>query len=193
MAVIDGYETHPAADVFPLLEGAEVRRTVTSLSLVGAPDQVWWDLARAVLDREVVPPCGLNVSQRALLAAMMIELIESRREGARGGVVVYFVRDRQSDLIKIGSSCNERKRLRSLQTAHGGQLWLMATCPGGRAREYQLHCRFAASRVRGEWFRASPDLLAFIEQLGTPEGVIESQAFFSNIGAQQCFDFTGVA
>ncbi len=156
-----------------------------------ATDEEWWDLARAVLDREVCLPTGMNVSQRALLVGMMIEMLDSRREGRRGGSVVYFIRDRHSGLIKIGCSCNEWKRLRTLQTAHGGELWLMATCPGGREREQLLHSRFAASRVRGEWFRPSADVLGFIDERGTPAAVLESQAFYSKFGAQQSFDFEG--
>jgi hypothetical protein len=87
------------------------------MSLAIATDEHWWDLARAVLDREVCLPSGLSISQRAVLAGMVCDLIQSRREGRRGGAVVYFIRDCANGLIKIGCSSNEWKRLRALQTA----------------------------------------------------------------------------
>jgi hypothetical protein len=39
--------------------------------------------------------------------------------------------------------------------------------PGGRRAERELHRRFEAHRLRGEWFAPVPELLAFVETLAS--------------------------
>jgi hypothetical protein len=72
--------------------------------------------------------------------------------------VVYFIR--MGDLIKIGYTTNLQKRVSglSLTMAH-----VVATVFGGSALEEELHERFADLREHGEWFRAEPPLLDYIE------------------------------
>lgn len=57
------------------------------------------------------------------------------------------------------------RRLRDLQCANSGALRLLGASetPDDRATEALLHREFAADRIRGEWFRATPALLEFIE------------------------------
>jgi len=66
--------------------------------------------------------------------------------------------------VKIGYSTNVAERLASLQTASPTKLELLATFPGSPRDERQLHERFAGLHSTGEWFRKTPELLAFIEQ-----------------------------
>jgi hypothetical protein len=73
----------------------------------------------------------------------------------------YFVR--HQDMIKIGSSMQPEGRIRALQTGFPLDLEVLAVVSMEVADEYQTHQRFAHLRVRGEWFRSEPDLLAFIE------------------------------
>ena len=61
-------------------------------------------------------------------------------------------------------------RLSLLQTSSPYPLTVLAAIPGGRKDEIELHTRFASLRVRGEWFAAAPELVAFIE------GVLAEQA-----------------
>jgi hypothetical protein len=42
---------------------------------------------------------------------------------------------------------------------------VLATMPGTIRTEHDLHQRFATARHKGEWFRKSPELLAFIDQI----------------------------
>lgn len=61
---------------------------------------------------------------------------------------------------------NVKDRLKALATAHYDELKVLATITNAPAGlEQQLHEKFAALRVRGEWFRAEPELLAYIESL----------------------------
>lgn len=78
------------------------------------------------------------------------------------GSVVYFVR--MGDLIKIGHTANLRRRLHGLSLT---VKQVLATEPGGKEREAELHVQFTHLREFGEWFRAEPDLLAHIESVRT--------------------------
>ena len=70
--------------------------------------------------------------------------------------------------IKIGMSCDPKRRLRELRTKTGHDLKLLATFPThsvGSFSEYRYHSRFAAHRLHGEWFERHPDILAEIARL----------------------------
>lgn len=74
---------------------------------------------------------------------------------------VYFIRAGQA--IKIGVSGNVRDRLSALQIGHPDKLELMGSIAGTVVTEAAIHTAFAPDRLRGEWFRASPGLVAFIK------------------------------
>lgn len=78
--------------------------------------------------------------------------------------IVYFVRNADTGQIKIGISNDVTRRLRTLQTGSAAALDLLGTMPGGRAKEAELHARFADSRTGGEWFDPTPELDRFIEE-----------------------------
>lgn len=73
--------------------------------------------------------------------------------------VVYFAADDDMSFIKIGTSIELTKRLRTLG------LHLLATEPGSFQREAELHRRFAHLRLAGERFRPDGDLLAYVDAL----------------------------
>ncbi|MGE0652041.1 MAG: GIY-YIG nuclease family protein [Alphaproteobacteria bacterium] len=76
---------------------------------------------------------------------------------------VYFIRVAGNGPIKIGVAKNVDKRASGIQTHHARPVRVLATEPGGRRREQQLHEKFASIHVRGEWFKAAPQLLRYIE------------------------------
>lgn len=78
---------------------------------------------------------------------------------------VYFIRCEASGLIKIGYSTDLQGRVASLLHANPRGVALMASAPGGAVAEAAVHKKFRELRVRGEWFRTSPALLSFIEQV----------------------------
>lgn len=77
---------------------------------------------------------------------------------------VYFIQAGLSGPIKIGQANNVTKRMLSLQGANHEQLHLLATIPAHDTLEPFLHARFAANRIRGEWFDPeTPGLRDLIE------------------------------
>lgn len=83
--------------------------------------------------------------------------------GAGGfvGSVVYFVRS--GDFIKIGFSKNWPLRFSRLQTSAPTKLEVVHVESGWLQTEKALHRKFRHLHSHGEWFRAEPELLAFID------------------------------
>jgi hypothetical protein len=75
--------------------------------------------------------------------------------------VVYFVRREVDGLVKIGTSINVNRRMSWLANG-AGPVTLLGTVPGGFDRENHIHRVFHDSREHGEWFRPTPELLAYI-------------------------------
>jgi Meiotically up-regulated gene 113 len=76
---------------------------------------------------------------------------------------VYFLQAGHDGPIKIGWSADVRSRMSMLQTGQPHELRLLLLLEGGDQKtEKVMHRRFAASHLRGEWFRPSTDLLAFV-------------------------------
>ena len=71
------------------------------------------------------------------------------------------------DYIKIGvTSGPVERRLKSIATSHHQEIVILATIQNAPSDlEFNLHQRFAGHRVRGEWFAAAPEILAFIEEV----------------------------
>ena len=61
--------------------------------------------------------------------------------------------------VKIGWSVNVEGRRRALQTTSADALRVIRTIEGTPATERWFHERFAAQRVRREWFMFHPDML----------------------------------
>lgn len=75
---------------------------------------------------------------------------------------VYFIQMGGDGPIKIGWAYDPRKRLMDLQCASPFDLHMLFMAPGDAIEEGLLHGRFARGRLRGEWFRPTPELLALI-------------------------------
>lgn len=84
-------------------------------------------------------------------------------DGADDNGVVYFIQQGDGGLIKIGTSTDVKQRLSVLQTSSGEPLHLLATMPGGKTKESEIHGIFADYRRLGEWFYPAKELLDFIK------------------------------
>lgn len=85
--------------------------------------------------------------------------------------VIYFVRAVGLSLVKIGVANCVHKRVKDIGLVCPVDLEILGVIETDRsaALENQLHRRFADLRHRGEWFRETPDLLAFIaSEAGEP-------------------------
>lgn len=85
----------------------------------------------------------------------------TEHEAVPNGPTVYFVRT--GGAIKIGFSAKVGRRLSGLQTGHHRKLSLIGYLPSTGNEELDLHEKFKHLHIRGEWFDAGPDLLAFID------------------------------
>jgi hypothetical protein len=75
---------------------------------------------------------------------------------------VYFIQAKDGGPIKIGYASDARARLRQLQTSHHRRLVLRRVIKSGTPEnERELHARFAAHRLVGEWFRADPEVAVY--------------------------------
>lgn len=78
---------------------------------------------------------------------------------------VYFIQSGGSRAIKIGVSWNPARRLSDLQAGHHEKLFLIAEVPGDVTMERELHKEFASTRMSGEWFSCTDELLSRIDYL----------------------------
>jgi hypothetical protein len=77
---------------------------------------------------------------------------------------IYFLRD-PDGAIKIGKAVDVEKRIQALQAGNPRQLTTLLVVRAPRRLEFELHRRFEASRLQGEWFASSPELLNCIASL----------------------------
>lgn len=77
---------------------------------------------------------------------------------------LYFIGS-PGGYIKIGRTTGWRKRLIQLQSGSPIKLECMALLMGAGHAERAYHKRFAAHRIRGEWFLPHPAILAEIKRI----------------------------
>lgn len=94
------------------------------------------------------------------LYASLLGAMPETKEG-----LCYFVGAQQVGLVKIGYAKDVEMRVNHLQVNTPVEVRLLATAEGGLWREREYHIRFAADRVRGEWFKLTPEIEKEIERL----------------------------
>lgn len=79
---------------------------------------------------------------------------------------VYFIRRADGmGPIKIGCSRSPTRRAYEMSFADRPKLAVIAAVEGVFGDENELHRRFASSRVIGEWFEPTPELVALIDEI----------------------------
>lgn len=73
---------------------------------------------------------------------------------------IYFVEVVGEGVIKVGCTKYPKSRMKSFQCATFHTLHLIGAFPGTYSDEYAVKQRFADDCIRGEWFKASPELWA---------------------------------
>lgn len=108
------------------------------------------------------------IEQRKLVLAGVDPIDERHRNRprrrARRRAWVYFIQAGADGPVKIGIAVEVAVRMRKLQDGNPQVLRLLGVATGGRKAESRWHARFAAARLRGEWFMPVPDLLAAISE-----------------------------
>lgn len=77
---------------------------------------------------------------------------------------LYFIQVGEDGPVKIGYSVNPASRLVSLQSAHFERLHLIGLTPGTRQAEENLHAKLARFALGHEWYAATAEIFAEIEE-----------------------------
>ncbi|HEY2848342.1 MAG TPA: GIY-YIG nuclease family protein [Gemmatimonadaceae bacterium] len=75
---------------------------------------------------------------------------------------VYFIATGDLERVKIGLAVNPRARLYELQIGCPERLHLIASAEGDRSDERKLHEHFRESRLKGEWFSRTDELIVLM-------------------------------
>ncbi len=76
---------------------------------------------------------------------------------------IYFMRALSGGPVKIGITEDVYRRRSQIQSSSpAGRIMVLATLPGTRMDERELHWLFGHLRLHGEWFEGTPELLGFI-------------------------------
>jgi len=98
---------------------------------------------------------------------------------------VYFALSADESAVKIGHSKSPKKRISTLQCGNSRKLSLYSTRSGGKDMEDSLHKAFAHQRIRGEWFRWTPEIEAVANGGDVPDSVPFPNPFQSK---EDCWD-----
>src|SRR5574343_1463671 len=92
------------------------------------------------------------------------------RNVSRHEPTTYILADQTTGRLKVGfTEGSLKQRVEALQTGNPNPLQLLASFPGTRPDEANLHARFASARIAGEWFLPTPELVAFVESVAATE------------------------
>jgi hypothetical protein len=93
--------------------------------------------------------------------ALYREAVRVRSEALRRHepIYVYLIQQGTHGPVKIGLAKNPQKRLATLQQANPTKLHGIAAWRGLPFEEAMLHEEFADQRIRGEWFKPTPEIL----------------------------------
>lgn len=103
---------------------------------------------------------GFLVANKKTVRLCHLTSVPIRRRDAKAPGHIYFA-SADDGTIKIGWATDPAQRVAALQTSTHHALELLSTRPGTMRDEHKLHLRFNDLRIRGEWFRSTPELVAF--------------------------------
>lgn len=81
---------------------------------------------------------------------------------------IYFLQA-ESGPVKIGIARSPKDRLRQVQTHTHEEVRLIGVMPGNFKIERELHKRFRAFHIRGEWFNFSEEIQKLIAENPVPD------------------------
>lgn len=91
--------------------------------------------------------------------------LDEKIERVKG--VVYFLKDKEVGLVKIGRTTDLEKRIKSLEYEYETNLELLAKLPSDNVvnLEKKMHLKFKESNFSGEWFKLSESDIQKIRNL----------------------------
>lgn len=81
---------------------------------------------------------------------------------------VYFVQAGKDGPVKIGYAGNVKSRLEQLQCHNAEKLRVLSVIRGSKAVETDLHRKFHAYHIRGEWFALKGTFAGYVAKLPRP-------------------------
>ena len=90
-----------------------------------------------------------------------IERIENDLDNKNKLECVYFIKEGNDDIFKIGYTCNLIERLETLQVGNSRNLSVYKTiiCNSASFYEKFIHHKIQKYHIKGEWYRISKDLI----------------------------------
>jgi hypothetical protein len=77
---------------------------------------------------------------------------------------LYAIRAEPSGTIKIGTTRHPQKRLNQIRSANHEQITLLFAISCEKVDELVVHGHLNPARIRGEWYRPTPEVLAWVER-----------------------------
>jgi hypothetical protein len=90
---------------------------------------------------------------------------EPAPKGSSRHAGVYFLYDPQENALKVGTACNINQRLCTLEVGNPRDLTFIGWIPGGLEEERKVHQSMPEQRIRGEWYRMTPEILAMVRSV----------------------------
>jgi hypothetical protein len=118
-----------------------------------------WNIVKEERAKRGIPGKGAS-GRRPNVKALEIAQGVRRAKG-----VVYFLKNGKRKQIKIGFGVDLNSRIETLRASSPETLQVLATIPGDRATEGELHRRFAKYRIRREWFKLEGELAEYVAGL----------------------------
>ncbi len=82
------------------------------------------------------------------------------------GLWVYFFQSTGANMVKIGQTHNLQRRQNTIENSHGYSVKLLkAIRVPDESHEKAIHKKFKKIRLKGEWFKCTPELMEYIEGL----------------------------
>lgn len=121
----------------------------------------WPERLDAIILRGIKPPGRTWFYDKLpALTDHLARAVEPAKQPKKRPQKVYFIGN--GGKVKIGISISPQARLKEMEVSNHGELKLLATLPGGRKRERELHRRFMQYHIRGEWFELVTPIKKFI-------------------------------
>jgi DNA-binding XRE family transcriptional regulator len=76
--------------------------------------------------------------------------------------MIYFIKQIDDNIIKIGYTDNIKHRLTNMQTANGHPLEVILLIEGDYKKESEIHSLFSEFRSKNEWYFLSDEIKNFI-------------------------------
>jgi len=90
---------------------------------------------------------------------------------------IYFIEAVGMGLIKIGYTIDPAKRFMTMLTMSPAPLSLLGSISGGPQKETEIHAQLEPHRLHGEWFKATPEVMAIVATAEQRYG----QEFFNQV------------